>query len=135
MQHTGKMGENLRMKRALAISTAHNNVIGVSTHGNNSVVPSNGCHVGKFAGVVVLKTTTATVSTSDIGDLQKLARDLSQHVIGMNPIALHPGKDGLTSDESLTGQDFLLDEKVTVGDLLAARKAEVVDFIRFGLTS
>ena len=125
------MGENLRFKRALTISTPHDNVIGVSTHGNNSVVPGNGCHVGKFAGVVVLKPTTGEKNSEE---LSKLARDLSQHVIGMNPVALHSG-NGVSSDESLMGQEFLLDDKITVGDLLVKKNVEVVDYIRFGLSS
>lgn len=138
MKYAGKMGENLRLKRALAITTAHDSVIGYSTHGNNSIVPSNGCHVGKFAGVVVLKPSNdAAVTSEDHRDsLEKLACDLSKHVIGMNPVALHPGsQSGVTPEESLMGQDFLLDDKVVVGDLLAERGADVVDFIRFGLTS
>ena len=132
------MGENLRLKRALAITAAHDSVIGISTHGNNSIVPSNGCHIGKFAGVVVLKPSADTTVTSEDhkDSLEKLACDLSKHVIGMNPVALHPGsQSGVTPEESLMGQEFLLDDKVVVGDLLTKRGVEVVDFIRFGLSS
>lgn len=131
VQLVGKIGENLKLKRGLALSTATENIIGVSTHGNNAVL-QNGCRVGSFAGVVVLKPLTESSSTST--DLAKLARDLSQHVIGMNPQALDEC-NGVTKEESFLGQDFLLDDKVTVSELVHDAKVEIVDFIRYGLSN
>ncbi|XP_066914817.1 elongation factor Ts, mitochondrial-like [Clytia hemisphaerica] len=131
VQLVGKIGENMKIKRALAMTTNQENIIGVSTHGGNNTVTSNGSLLGKFAGVVVLKPKTTDV---DVENLKKIARDLSQHVIGMNPIALQPSND-VSKEESLLGQEFLLNDKVTVAELLNQNQADVVDFIRYGLTS
>jgi Translation elongation factor Ts len=133
VQLVGKIGENLKLKRGLALSTAIENIIGVSTHGNNAVT-QNGCHVGSFAGVVVIKPLAESPSSSSSTDLVKLARDLSQHVIGMNPEALNEG-NGVGKEESFLGQEFLLDDKVTVGELVRNANVEIVDFVRLGLSN
>lgn len=129
VQLVGKVGENLKLKRGLAIATAEENIIGVSTHGN-SATTANGCSVGTFAGVVVLKPIT---EIHDLSKLRKLARDLSQHVIGMNPVAIR-ASDNVSNDESLLGQEFLLNDKVTVEQLITEAGVDVVDFIRYGLS-
>jgi len=125
----GKIGENIQVKKALAISTHHNNIIGVASHGG-STATADSCEMGTYGAVVVLKPLHPDPNT---GQLTKLARSLSQHVIGMNPKTLHCG-DGVSVEESLMGQEFLLDESRCVGDMVNEAGVEVVDFVRFGIS-
>lgn len=125
----GKIGENIKLKRAMAIATNSSNIIGTSTHGSFSFVLDE-CQMGSYAGVVVLKSLHKSVDREEV---RKIAKGLSQHVIGMNPLGLK--SDNLIAEEdSFLGQDYLLNEKVKVGDLVENSGVEIIDFVRYGVS-
>ena len=123
----GKIGENIKLKRALAIATSSGNFIGTAAHGNTSAVVEN-CLMGTYVSAVVLKPLSSKVNAVDIG---KLSKGLSQHVIGMNPQALKPNNE-ISGDDALLTQHYLLNDKITVSDLVAEANVEIVDFVRYG---
>ena len=125
----GKIGENIQVRKALAISTHHNNIIGVASHGGSTATVDS-CEMGTYGAAVVLR--PLNPNPADVEGLTRLARSLSQHVIGMNPRALVSG-DGVSEEESLLGQEFLLDDSRCVGDMVGKAGVEVVDFVRFGV--
>lgn len=125
----GKIGENIKLKRAMAIATNSSNIIGSSTHGNINAVADQ-CHMGSYAGIVVLKPVCETVDREEV---QTVAKGLSQHVIGMNPLGLFHS-DLVSEEDSLLGQDYLLNEKVKVRDLVKNFGVEIIDFVRYGIS-
>jgi len=125
----GKIGENIRVKKALAISTNSSNIIGYSSHGGTGVGGMEDCALGTYGAIVVLK---PLETSHDTVKLTQFARSLSQHVIGMNPKSLHEG-GGVAVEESLMGQQFLLDESKLVGELVDEVGVDIVDFVRYGI--
>lgn len=127
----GKIGENIKLKRAMAIATNSSNIIGTSTHGGSSNFVVDGCHMGTYAGVVVLKPLHVGI---DEEEARKIAKGLSQHVIGMNPTCLeHNNNKDVPEEDSLLGQDYLLNDKIKVRKLVEATGVEIVDFVRYSV--
>lgn len=129
----GKLGENIKITKAVTMTTEVNNVIGSYVHGP-FVTSSRGCSVGKFGGMVALKPKNDKAS---VESMLGLANKLAQHVVGMNPkviaeddSALETAKEGDASDVLLE-QEYLLDGNMTVKDLLKHEQVEVVDFVRY----
>ena len=56
-----------------------------------------------------------------------LARQICQHIVGLAPTTLSDEED---KENSLLHQQFLLDESMTVGQLLQKAGIEIADFIR-----
>ena len=123
----GKVGENIKLKRAIAIATSIDNIIGTAVHGNFS---GNfyGCLMGVFASAVVLKPS----NQENRDEIQKLASKLAQHVIGMDPKAIDKTVD-IEESDCLLHQEYLLDNKIVLGDLVKSYNCEIVDFIRYSV--
>ena len=124
----GKIGENIKVKKALAIATNQENIIGISSHGNISTTLNN-CIMGTYCAAVILKPLKDSIDKTYISNL---ARSLSQHVIGMNPTCLNLTED-IPEEDTLLCQEFLLDAKKNVGDILKQADVEIVDFIRYSI--
>ncbi|XP_068755301.1 elongation factor Ts, mitochondrial-like [Montipora capricornis] len=124
----GKLGENVKITKAVTMTTKVNNVIGRYVHGG-FVTSSGGCSMGKFGGMVVLRPKRDQANETS---MLSLANKLAQHVVGMNPkvIEAESAKEGDVSDVLLE-QEYLLDESQTVKDLLNKEDVEVVDFVRY----
>ncbi|XP_065647601.1 elongation factor Ts, mitochondrial [Hydra vulgaris] len=123
----GKIGENIVLRRAIAMSTFSSNVIGTAVHGNVTGAV-NDCLMGTYAAVVTLR----PKSSCDVERASFFAKGIAQHVIGMNPKSIS-SCSGISEDESLLGQDFLLNDKLTVRSLLEKENLEVIDFMRYAL--
>lgn len=124
----GKIGENIQVKKALAISTSKQNIIGTSSHGSISTKVDD-CVMGTYGAAVVLKPIRENLERSN---LATFARTLSQHVIGMNPKVIC-ATEGVAIEDTLLGQEFLLDDSKQVGDLVKEAGVEVIDFIRYSI--
>ena len=129
----GKLGENVKIGKAITMTTERDSVTGCCVHGPFTTNVAN-CMMGKFGTVVTVKSTNPKSQGHDLTDL---AKKLSQHVTGMNPrvVSADVGPDIVASDREMTDvlveQEFLMDSTVTVGELLEREQAEVVDFVRF----
>ena len=127
----GKLGENIKINKVVTMTTEVSNVIGSYVHGP-FVTSLGGCSLGRYGGIVALK---PKQGDADLNSVLHLANRMAQHVVGMNPkvITQHGSeavKDGEVSDVLLE-QEYLLDDNVTVKDLLNREGVEVVDFVRY----
>jgi len=116
----GKVGENIRLKRALAVVTEESNQIFCASHGNTAGGDGN-CLWGSFASAVFLKP-----SRDDL-DYSRLGKGLAHHAIGMNPKDLNDPNDGMLN------QEYLLNDSLTVSDICRDNDVELVDFIRYSI--
>lgn len=129
----GKLGENIKINKVVTMTTEETNAIGRYVHGS-FVTSSEGCFLGRYGGIVVIKPKHDEVNVDSI---LNLANKLAQHVVGMNPAVIseqdRENKEAELGDSSnvLLEQDYLLDEKVTVKDLVEKEQVEVVDFVRY----
>ncbi|KAL9969501.1 hypothetical protein ACROYT_G021722 [Oculina patagonica] len=129
----GKLGENIKINKAIAMTTETRNVIGSYVHGP-FVTSLGGCSLGRYGGIVAVK---PKQGNSDMDSVQRLANRLAQHVVGMNPSVIEEVgsdneavKDG-EANNVLLEQEYLLDDSVIVKDLLNTEGVEVVDFVRY----
>lgn len=128
----GKLGENIKLGRAITMTTESDNVFGKYVHGP-FVKNIDNCSVGKFGAIVAVKPLRTDVNNEHIS---ALSSKLAQHIVGMNPKVISEsttGKSNESLDESdvLVDQEYLLDGSVTVGELLKRESIEVVDFVRY----
>jgi len=128
----GKLGENIKLKRALALATNSNNIIGTACHGNSSGIFED-CLMGTFASFVVLKPLQPVIDVNKHADLIKLANGLSQHVIGMNPKAINATEADIETEDVLVHQEYLLNDKLKVSELVENAHCEIVDFVRYSI--
>ena len=125
----GKLGENIKISKAVTMTTEESNVIGSYVHGS-FVTSSGGCSLGRFGGIVALKPKQDEVN---LDSMLNLANKLAQHVVGMNPavIAEDAAAKEIDTSDVLLEQDYLLDEKLTVKELLNREQVEIIDFVRY----
>uniref|UniRef100_A0A348G621 Elongation factor Ts, mitochondrial n=1 Tax=Odontomachus monticola TaxID=613454 RepID=A0A348G621_ODOMO len=121
----GDLGENISLRRALAISVQPD----VTLFGCTHPAPMNPIPVsfGKYGSLVAIK--------SKISD-NILGAQLCQHVIGMDPQKIGNSRvdephDNTDEETCMIYQEFLLDPSLSVQELLEGAQAEVVDFARF----
>lgn len=126
----GFLGEKLVLQRACVWSSARGTIFG---HVYNDQSPDpEVVRVGKYAAMVHLQT-IAEADVSDFG-LEDLGKNLCQQVIAMNPRVARPGEDGVEDpSQILTKQEFVLDESVIVGDMIASHGALVTKFVRYAV--
>ncbi|KAJ3654426.1 hypothetical protein Zmor_013615 [Zophobas morio] len=123
----GTVGENASLRRALGVK-AHKDV-----HLSGYVHPSgsgSSVSLGKIGAIVALK----QLASKEI-DLDKVGKELCQHIVGMNPkkigtLSDKPAKDK-EEETCLIHQEFLLDDNVTVKEILDEHEIDIVDFKRF----
>ncbi|KAL0099446.1 hypothetical protein PUN28_020162 [Cardiocondyla obscurior] len=122
----GTVGENISVRRALAISVQSPNV---TLFGCTHPAPMNPIPVsfGKYGALVAIK-----CKEND----NMLGTQLCQHIIGMDPQKIgNPQVDephsNTDEEQCMIYQEFLLDPSLSVQQLLAESHAEIVDFARF----
>ena len=128
----GRLGENIKISRAVTMTTELDNVIGSYVHGP-FVTSDSGCMLGRYGGVVVLRPQGEACREA----ASSLSCKMAQHVVGMNPKSIDKSDNveqategGLTEDV-LLDQEYLLDSNITVQDLCRKEQVEVVDFVRY----
>lgn len=122
------LGENLNLRRAMCIKTPGDIKLAVyahpSTDSNSSKIMT-----GKYGAIVAYKV------DSDDPEIQQYARQLCQHVVGMNPKkvgVLGEDEPALNKDDevAMIHQEFLLDPELTVGQLTSNIGLQIIDFAR-----
>ena len=90
------------------------------------------CQLGKYGALITMQQTNSSSTDTPITNL---ARQLCQHVVGMNPKSIGSPDDAPLrnkDDETrMIFQEYLLDPEVTVGEVLQQNFVQVVDFARF----
>ncbi|XP_008211425.1 elongation factor Ts, mitochondrial [Nasonia vitripennis] len=121
----GTLGENIGLRRALCMNVPDDVILTGYTH--PAPAEAGPITYGRYGALLAYKTEE---TQEDIG------KQLCQHIIGMNPTKIgdpevdQPQKN---SDEetALIHQEFLLDPSMTVQQLLAETKTQILDFARF----
>lgn len=134
LQVIGRLGERIALGRAVTMTTDDTAVMGCYTHGPFTQ-NIDGCMMGKYVAVVA---TQPKDVNGDTEGLPSLAARLSQHVVGMNPTLLssHETLDAaVDKSDVLMEQQYLMDESITVKELLDTNNAVVVDFLRMECAS
>lgn len=130
LQVVGRLGERIAFRRAITMTIDDNSVIGSYTHGPFTF-NVNGCVMGKYAALVVVRPKDLNGKSEQ---LPSLATRLTQHIVGMNPkfISLDNANHTNEMDKSdvLLEQQYLMDDSITVKELLQRNNAFVVDFLR-----
>lgn len=124
----GSVGENISLKRAACVSV-HND-LRLMAYSHPSSPDENAPLLGKYGTLLAY-----TAFTDDL-TVTQTAKQLCQHIVGMNPLKLgEVGKDEPkenSDDETcMIHQEFLLDPEVTVGQVASDAGIKMVEFIRF----
>lgn len=119
----GTVGENTSLKRALCLKVKDG--IHLTGYAHPSGTSINNVLLGRLAGLVALKTADKNAFVEDVG------KNLCQHIVGMNPSKIGSDSDAPAKNKDeetcLIHQEYLLDESLSVKDLLDEHKVEVVD--------
>ncbi|TNM88988.1 elongation factor Ts, mitochondrial [Takifugu flavidus] len=120
----GRLGENMSLKRAVALGVPAGWHIGSYVHGD--VGTQTELAMGRYGALVVFE-------GGKEGEEEVLGRKLGRHVVGEAPESLG-NMDDLPCGESetrLLPQTFLGDPSRTVAQFLRGQQARVLDFVRF----
>lgn len=124
----GLVGENASLKRALGFKVQNGIYLTGYAHPSGKI--SDNVLFGRIGGLVALKSLhTENTNVAEIG------KGLCQHIVGMAPKRIGQGDEKIPGDKGdesvLIHQDYLLDDAVSVKDLLENNQIEVIDFKRF----
>lgn len=121
---SGRLGENMSLKRAVTLGVPAGWHIGSYVHGD--VGTQTELAMGRYGALVVFE-------GGKEGEEEVLGRKLGRHVVGEAPESLG-NVDDLPCGESetrLLPQTFLGDPSRTVAQFLRGQQARVLDFVRF----
>lgn len=124
---TGKLGENIILKRAAWVKVPAGFYVGSYVHGAMHSPSLRSLALGKYGALVVCETAELK---ADLGDL---GRRLGQHVVGMAPLSVGSLDDepGGEAETRMLSQPYLLDPSITLGQYVQPHGVSVVDFVRF----
>lgn len=121
---SGRLGENMSVKRAVTVGVPAEWHIGSYVHG--AVSDPAEVAMGRYGALVVFQ-------GGKDGERDVLGRKLGQHIVGEAPVSVG-NMDDLPCGESetrLLPQTFLGDPSRTVAQFLQGQRARVLDFVRF----
>ncbi|XP_045179390.2 elongation factor Ts, mitochondrial-like [Mercenaria mercenaria] len=138
----GNLGENIALRRAAYIRNDPSTIMSTFVHAAGPHISKDRCKMGKFAAIVKL----------EAPDVDDIAKQLCQHVVGMNPTEIgewqlkpvnkkeaKKKKKGESEskervepaeEKRLLDQEFLLEPGFTVRSFLQDNGPKVVDFVR-----
>jgi elongation factor Ts len=139
----GKIGENLQLRRCALVEAAEGETLGVYLHSNNRigvvvVLKGGDVEVAKHVAMHVCASKPQFVKPEDV------AAEVVEHERNLQiEIAMKSGKpqaiaekmvEGrmkkFTGEISLTGQPFVMNPEISVGQMLKEHNADAVSFIR-----
>lgn len=127
----GTVGENTNLRRAICYKVPETLQLVGYAHSTVDQQTSGNLLRGKYGALAAFR-----ASTNSQDDKLEVQKKILQHIIGLNPQKVgdkdqdKPEKDK-DDEKCLIYQEFLLDQDITVGELLAENELEVVDFQRF----
>ncbi|KAL4232317.1 hypothetical protein ACF0H5_009888 [Mactra antiquata] len=138
----GKLGENIAIRRAASISKDSSTVVSSFVHASGPPMVKDGIKLGKFAAITKV----------EIPDVDGIAKELCQHIVGMNPTEMgewrpkpidkkelkkkkkekeeNKSRPEDKVEQRLLDQEFLLDSQFTVRSYLHDNAPKVEDFVR-----
>ena len=128
-ESVGYLSENILIARACTM-TVTKGLICSYTY-NNLSQPGPDVALGTYAALLHLLPKERDEFDS-VEAAATLGRQLCQHIVGLNPLGLNEG-DEVKQSQALLHQGFLLDNTVTVGELLEKNGAQVNQFVRYSV--
>lgn len=130
-QAVGNLGENLVISRGCVMAASKGVLCGFVY--NNMASAESAVNMGTYGALLHLLPNTGE-DFSDSEPVQTLGNRICQHIVGMNPEVVKLGNKGVKDpSKALLSQEYLLDQSVTVGDLLEENKAKATKFVRYSL--
>ena len=128
----GQLGENIVVQRGCLLGSREDGVMCGHVYNNVSSDPE--VVMGRYAALLHLQPTNG-IGFEDLEAIRRLGSDIGQHIIGMNPTVIDDSDEDARNNPSqvLTKQGFVLDDEVSVGDMLAKHGAKVTTFVRYAL--
>ena len=129
------MGENMKVRRGLKLTAMTSNIPQDSRIVFGGYAHGDGNGMGRIAAILALKVSNSIPSEA----LKNLPRQLSQQIVGFNPLAVS-NTPGIETDRVLMEQDFMFGGG-KVSDVLAALgekhhgNIEIIDFKRWEVGS
>ena len=127
----GTVGENANLKRAICYKAPE----AVRLYGFSHPAPESSddgqVMMGKYGTIAAFNS-----NIEHTPELQAIYKKIYQHILGMNPQKIgDPENDKpneVKDDETcLIYQEFVLDNEVTIGDMLKENNIKIIDFQRF----
>ncbi|XP_074658122.1 elongation factor Ts, mitochondrial-like [Tubulanus polymorphus] len=133
----GNIGENMAPRRGVVMRAADGFELASYVHSAGPESASSGaCQLGKYCAVVSYRRTASPPDGARF-KTEELARQLCQHIVGMNPDRVGSPDDDDEPDSNkddekrLLFQEFLMDESITVKEFLEQNSLEISDFVKF----
>ncbi|XP_060516741.1 elongation factor Ts, mitochondrial [Cylas formicarius] len=121
----GSVGENATLKRAECVKV--NEDIYLSMYAHPSGKEINGALLGRVAGLVAFRSVGKNEK-----DFTEVGKNICQHIVGMAPKRIGNVEEPSKEDEKdLVHQEYLLDDSLTVKDVLRENSIELIYFTRF----
>jgi len=105
VESISSIGENIVLQRAV-LGNQPKGLIGTGIHGGGAAI-APGATAGRIAALLSIKSTPST-SQSVTQALERLASQITKHIIGMNPATI----------EELLSQPYLFSSEITISQLL-----------------
>ena len=125
----GLLSENIILGRACLMGVKKGILCGY-TYSPSSIPPST-VAMGTYAALVHLL--PAGKEWTDVETARSLGVQIGQHIVGMNPSSVYSNSETENTDP-LVEQKYLLDNTLTVGELLKQKNAKVSSFVRYALS-
>ena len=130
----GHLGENLVVSRGCVMAASRGLLCGFVY--NNMASAASAVTMGTYGALVHLLPAGGDTGKefSDPEAVCKLGQKVCQHIVGMNPEVTELESKGVNdAGKALLSQEYLLDQSLTVGELLEKNRATVTKFVRYAL--
>ena len=130
-QTVGHIGENLIVSRGCVMAASKGILSGFVY--NNIASAESAVAMGTYGALLHLLPSDGD-EFADSAAVQALGTKICQHVVGMNPEVIKLGNKGVDDEsKALLSQEYLLDQSISVGDLLEKNKVRATKFVRYAL--
>ena len=126
-ESVGYLSENILIPRACTMTVTKGFICSYTY--NNLSQPGANVAMGTYAALLHLLPKEQDKFDS-VEAATTLGRQLCQHIVGLNPLGVDEG-DEVKQSQALLHQGFLLDNTITVRELLEKNGAQVNQFVRY----
>lgn len=126
----GNIGENMAVRRAVAIKSDEQFLLSSYVHAAGpDVKMTGGCLFGRYGALLRYKQLDNSQPREDI------ARQLCQHIVGMNPTCIGSPEDepheNKEEEPKMIFQEFISDPSLSVGEVLQQYQISIDKYVRY----
>jgi elongation factor Ts len=128
----GTVGENASLRRAICYKSPEAVRLCGYTHPAPEVAPVEGkLMFGKYGAIAAFNSNSEKTE-----EIREIHRKICQHIVGMKPEKIGDAEQDQPNEvkdeeKCLIHQDFLLDDSITIGQILQENNIKIIDFQRF----